>query len=70
MANYKKFLIIVLISMIFNVLGRMSKPPLGVLLQFFGHETSAAILCHEYFTDNIFSSELSLWQQCNHLPSP
>lgn len=69
-SNDKSF-VIALISMILNVLGRMSKPPLGVLLvQFFGHKTSAAILCHEYFTDNILSSEASLWQQCNHHPSP
>lgn len=55
--------VILLLSVILNtrVLGRMSKCPLGVLLlQFFGRETSAAILCQEYFTDNILSSESSL----------
>lgn len=70
-SNDKSF-VIILISIFLNALGRMSKKtPLGVLLlQFFGRETSAAILCHEYFTDNILSSEASLWQQCNHHPSP
>ena len=48
----------------------MSKPSLEVLLlQFFGHETSARKLCHEYFADNILSSERSPWQHGNHHPS-
>lgn len=56
---FTKFFVIVQTTMIFNK-KNVQIFIWGLLHLFFGHETSAGILCHEYFTDNILSSESSL----------
>lgn len=77
LCNDKSFVIIYpiqhlnhLLLLMWSALGRKSKPKtVWVLLrQFSGYETSAATLCHEYFSDSVLSSEVSLWQHSNHHP--